>query len=364
MLEKQKNVIEGIAGDFLNNALMLRYDICTCALCRQEMLKYIVAQVPSEYAPRESLSAALMEQVRQKYKTELARAMFGAIENVSANPRHTLSEDKIEAFKVLLNNILEDRSLDFKQYNQGIIRRRIGFRMHMNSVSSYAEYARFLRKSPDEYERLLEALCINVTEFFRDVEVWVTIRYLLENLISKKKLKNDTSLRIWSAGCASGEEAHSLAIVIKELFKAEFKNFSLELYGTDIDKKCLAAANAGVYAKNSLKNVEAKYLQSYFVPLGDGSYRVKDEIKCMVKFQYLDLINQDFIKETDVILCRNVFIYFNHSLQEQLLKKFHLSLKAGGYLIKGKAETIINEANGYCFEDVDLNARIYRKRGI
>ena len=91
------------------------------------------------------------------------------------------------------------------------------------------------------------------------------MQYLLKTS-SAKKLKNDTSLRIWSAGCASDEETYSLAIVIKELLKAEFKNFSLELYGTDIDKKCLATANAGVYAKNSLKNTEAKYLQSYFVP--------------------------------------------------------------------------------------------------
>lgn len=362
MMEKQKNIMEDVAREFLNNAIMLRYDICTCILCRQDMLTQVLADIPAEYRLSEAISPSVIEQIKQKHKGALAKAAMNAIMTVSANPKHKLTEDKAEAFKLLLNNILEDRNLDFRQYNQGVIRRKIGFRMHMNSVTSYLEYARFLRKDPDEYEKLLSALCINVSEFFRDIEVWVTIRYLLENLINQKKLKNDKSIRLWSAGCASGEEPYSLAMVLKELLKTWLPDFSLEIHATDIDKKCLAAAHAGIYDKNAVKNLEAKHLKNYFIAQSDGNYQVKDEIKKMVKFQYLDLIKQDFIKETDVILCRNVFIYFNRELQLHLLRKFHQSLKAGGYLVKGKAETIINEVSG-CFEDVDSNARIYKKIG-
>ena len=361
MAEKQKNIMEDIARDFIKHSLTMRYDICTCGQCKEDMVASALTTLPVENVPLQAVSASLIDETKLKYKAELARAMFNAIDMVSKNPSHKLTEDRIESFRLLLNNILEDRGLDFRQYNQGVIRRKVGYRMHMNGVSSYGEYARFLRKSPDEYEKMLEALCINVTEFFRDMEVWVTIRYLLETLINQKKLKGHNTLRIWSAGCSSGEEPYSLAIVLKELLKAGLKNFSFELYATDIDKKCLLMASDGVYPKNNLKNVEEKYLKSYFTLLGDGNYRIKEEIKNMVKFQYLDLIKQDFLRETDVIVCRNVFIYFNRELQEQLLKKFYFSLCPGGYLIKGKAETIINEASGYHFEDVDTNARIYRK---
>lgn len=352
--------MEDITGEFLNNLLILRYDICTCALCRQDMLAYALAEMPAQYLQHDSISPAVIEQIKQRHKGALARAVLNAIMTVSVHPRHKLTEDKAEALKLLLNNILEDRNLDFRQYNQGVIRRKIGFRMQMNRISSYLEYARFLRKDPDEYEKLLSALCINVSEFFRDPEVWVTIRYLLESLINQKKLKNERSLRLWSAGCASGEEAYSLAMVLKEVFKTGLPGFSCEIQATDIDKKCLADAQTGIYYQNAIKNLEAKYLQNYFILLADGKYQIKDEIKKMVKFQYLDLIKQDFIKETDVILCRNVFIYFNRELQLYLLSKFHQSLNSGGYLVKGKAETIIKEVSG-CFEDVDSNARIYRK---
>ena len=384
MPEKPKNIIEDIARDFLNSALTLRYDICTCARCRADMLTYALSKVPPEYlSAQERLSSAISDaSLRRKHQAAITHAIVSAIETVSKNPKHSLNEDKTQTFKSLLNQILESRGLDFRQYHQGVIKRKLASRMRANGVESYVDYSRLLIKKPEEYEKLLEDLCINVSEFFRDPPVWVTVKCLLENIINQKKLKGDQpegraclpdrqglapnsqshkSLKVWSAGCASGEEPYSIAILLKELTKTSRQDFSLKIYATDIDKKCLLAARNGAYLKENFKNLEDKYLKSYFIAAGDGHYQLKDEIRSLVEFQYLDLIREDFIQETDAIFCRNVFIYFNRSLQEHLLMKFYKSLKAGGYLIMGKVEMLVLEAKAI-FQEIDANARIYQKK--
>jgi chemotaxis protein methyltransferase CheR len=361
MPEKFKNIIEDIASDFLNSALSLRYDICTCNQCRNEMLAYILSRVPAKYVTTEKGALhTIIEQERVEHEAEIARAMIDAIETISKNPRHTLREDKEQTFQLLLNKIFEDRGLDFRHYRQGVLKRRIAIRMHANKVESYSGYLRLLIKNPKEYEKLFDVLCINVSEFFRDPEIWVTIRYLLENLIRNKKQRNDKSIRIWSGGCAGGEEPYSVAILLKEILKDDLSWFSLEIIGTDIDRKSLSTAETAEYPKERLKNVDAKILKKYFVACS-GGYKLNAQIKDMVGFQYQDLISQDFIEETDLVLCRNVFIYFNRSLQEQLLMKLYKCLKAGGYLIMGKVETILQEAKGI-LEEIDVNACIYRKK--
>lgn len=361
MAEKLKNIIEDIASDFLNSALTLRYDICTCKQCRNEMLAYILSRVSAKYVTTEKGALhAIIEQERLEQQAEIARAMLGAIETISKNPRHMLKENKEQTFQLLLNKVFEDRSLDFRHYRQGILKRRVAIRMRKNNVNSYPDYLRLLIKKPEEYEKLFEVLCINVSEFFRDPEIWVTIKYLLENIIRDKKQRNERSMRVWSAGCAGGEEPYSAAILLKEILKDDFPQFSLEIIGTDIDRKSLSAAETAEYPKESLNNVDAKMLKKYFVACEVG-YKLNEEARNMVGFQYRDLISQDFIEETDVALCRNVFIYFNRSLQEQLLMKLYKSLKAGGYLIMGKVETILQEAKEI-FEEIDVNARIYRKK--
>lgn len=366
-MEKQKNIVEALAAGFINNALMLRYDICTCQLCRDDMLAYIVSKIPPEYAsPPNGTGPQLTQQtVREqaglKYRKEIAQAALAAVESVSKNPSHALGEDRSMSFKSLLNQIVQDRGLDFRQYHQGVIRRKIAVRMRLNKLESYSEYGHLLTKRPEEFEKLLEDLCINVSEFFRDKEVWITVKYLLENLIKQKKIGNDRFLKIWSAGCANGEEPYSLAILLQEISRTEPWAFELELTSTDIDKKALLTAQEGVYPKENLKNVEARYLKSYFIALADGRCQLKDEIRAMVKFQRLDLIRDDSIREADVVVCRNVFIYLNRSLQEQLLMKFYRSLKAGGYLVMGKVETLLAEAKEI-FKEIDSNARIYQKK--
>lgn len=365
MLEEQKNIIKPLAMEFLNNALMLRYDICTCQICKDDMLSLILSKVPLELppsvSPQQFEQQTVMQPEKAKYRREIAHAGLSAVEIVSKNPSHISSEDRERSFRALLEQIFQDRGLDFRQYHEGVIKRKIAMRMRSHSLESYRDYGRLLTKKPQELDKLLEELCINVSEFFRDKEVWVTVQYLLENLIKQKKLKQDTFLRIWSAGCANGEEPYSLAILLHQILKLEAQPFGLELIASDIDRKALRTASAGAYPKENVKNVEDKYLRDYFVMLDSGSYQLKNEIMGMVKFKYLDLIRDDIIKETDVVICRNVFIYFNRSLQEQLLRKFYNSLKTGGYLVMGKAETLLGELKEI-FREIDLNARIYQKK--
>lgn len=363
MSEKElKNIIEDIAADFLRSALALRYDICTCDQCKNDMLAYVLSRVPAKYTTTDiGALHTIIEQTRLEHQAEIARVVLSAIEIISKHPRHDSIEDKNQAFQILLNKIFEDRGLDFRHYRREILKRRVALRMRSKGVSSYSGYLHLLIKKPEEYEKLFEVMCINVSEFFRDPQVWVTVKYLLETIIRLKNKTNDNSIRIWSAGCASGEEPYSAAILLKEILKYDISKFSIEIIGSDVDKKCLSDAESVKYPKESLKNVDDKTLKRYFTALGEGIYRLNKEIKDMVELQYLDLISQDFIGEMDIIFCRNVFIYLNRSLQEFLLDKLYKSLKVGGYLVMGKVETILGEAKEI-FAETDSNARIYQKK--
>ena len=361
MPDKQRNIIEEIAKDFLNNALELRYDICTCSRCKSDMLAHVLSRIPAQYATTETgILYTIIEQTRIEKKVEIARAILGAIEAIGKNPHHTLKDDKAAAFKLLLNKIFEERRLDFSQYRESFLKRRIALRMHKNKINSYSDYLLLLIKNPEEYEKLFDVLCINISEFFRDPVVWQSLRGHLESLIQQKLQLNDRHIRVWSAGCANGEEAYSVAILLKEILDYNAAQFSIEIYGTDIDKKCLKAADAADYPKESLKNVDDKYLTSWFSPCGKD-FRVKAEVKNLVQLESRDLILDDFIESTDVILCRNVFIFLERDLQEQLLTKFYKSLKTGGYLILGKVEMILGEAKEI-FEEIDFKNRIFRKK--
>lgn len=362
MAERLKNIIEDIAADFLKSALALRYDICTCGQCQTDMLAYVLSRVPAKYTTTDiGALHTLMEQTRIEHQGAIARAVISAIEIISKNPRHELKEDKQRAFEVLLNKIFEERGLDFRHYRRELLKRRVALRMRANQVNSYSEYLHVLIKKPEEYDRLFETMCINVSEFFRDPEIWITVKYLFEDLIRRKNKENDTHLRIWSAGCANGEEAYSAAILLKDMLKYDISRYSVEIIGSDIDKKCINETGFARYPRESLRNVDESTLKRYFTSLLGGSYRLNKEIKDMVSFRYLDLIGQDYIENADVIFCRNVFIYFSRSLQEYLLTKFYKSLKTGGYLVMGRVETILREAKEI-FEEVDFNARIYRKK--
>jgi len=230
----------------------------------------------------------------------------------------------------------------------------------MTKSGSLFSYLDLLRKDNAEYNRFLDSLAINVSEFFRDPDVF---EYFRENcfkeIIRRKDTFNNRVIRIWSAGCAEGQETYSLAVLFKEEL-GEKNNFSVRIWGTDIDNDALEKAKKAVYDLKNLKNMDRFMIEKYFTPLSNGLFRLNEEIRQMVRFSQRDLINDPPLKYMDIIFCRNVMIYLSHQQQELLLFKFHNSLSSKGYLVIGKVEGIWGNAREM-FIPVATHKKIFQK---
>jgi chemotaxis methyl-accepting protein methylase len=349
-------IIEELAREIVSNSLNYRYDICACPRCKNDITNHIVSKICASSIHLDSENA---QETKTFYQREVNRLMLPAVEYVSSHPGHIDTEDRKKTFSALLHKISGERGLDLRNYHTDILKRRIALRLQHNSIPSYSKYIEFLTKNPKEYDRLFETLCINVSEFFRDAPVWVTVQYLFENLIAAKIKNKQNSIKLWSAGCANGEEPYSIAIALKEALRGIPQITRVEILATDVDKACLNFAQEAMYSKESLKNISPKLLARYF-ELSEGKFSVKDDTKKLVNFDYLDLTSQKYPENIDVLTCRNVFIYFNRRLQGQILDKFCDCLNPGGYLIMGKSEALGSEYE-HCLEAIDANARIFRK---
>jgi len=324
------------------------------------MLELALEELPRVGVPEGRITPELVQETRAAYQRQVTAACLRAIGTVGAKPPHPLKEDKKENFLLLVKKILKDRNLDLRHYHTELLKRRLALRLIATKLDSYLEYMRRLDKDPKEYDRLFATLCINVSEFFRDPPVWVTLRYLLETVIQKKLSSPDRRLRIWSAGCACGEEAYSLAIVAREATRRIAHNLEIKIFATDIDRECLKQCEIARYPKASIANVDQPLAERYFSRDRD-TVTVEPEIRRMVEFSYLDLTSTDLIRETDLVLCRNVFIYFDHNLQKEILSKFCASLLPGGFAVLGKTE-LLPTASSCLYDEIDGNARIYRKK--
>jgi chemotaxis protein methyltransferase CheR len=272
-----------------------------------------------------------------------------------------VSSDDV-SFNILKRKIWERTGLDCSKYKDSYLKRRIGVRLKANGLSSYWEYRKFLEKNPTEYDSLLDAIAINVSEFFRDVETFDAFKSaVLPQLLSEKKRRQSKILRIWSAGCSFGEEPYTIGIILKEVLGAELSNFLISIHATDFDENALRMAREGIYGASSLKNVDKVVLSKYFLAKeGDGKYQIKDDVKRLVKFKRHELISGKKFSYFDVIFCRNVMIYFSKELQSRLLLDFYDALNDGGYLILGRTEMMIGEAKEK-FSCENIRERIYRK---
>jgi two-component system CheB/CheR fusion protein len=229
--------------------------------------------------------------------------------------------------------------VDLSQYRGSFIERRLKARIFATHLDNLSQYLKFLEKHPEEYKRLAEALLINVTKFFRQRKVWDKINYLLDDLIRERMRKNRKRIRLWSAGCATGEEAYSLAILLTKVLGDKIEEFYPRIYASDLDEGALSIARNGIYEKEKVKEVESKLKTKYFEKKG-GVYEVKDQIKKLIDFRILDLSLPSPYKFVDMVLCRNVLIYFGQEGQETIIKNIHQSIKPRGYLILGEVESI------------------------
>lgn len=263
----------------------------------------------------------------------------------------------------LLNKLLKDRGVDFRQYRPKCITRRVATRIRATGAKTYQEYMTLLKQNPKEYDKLLNVLTINVTEFFRDTEVFHILRlHILPGLIRSKERRKKKIIRIWSAGCSDGPETYTLAILLFELLGERLlQDFFVSIYGTDVDEECLKKAQEGVYfAKVHMKNVDPRIVQKYFTYAGNYSYAVADKLKLITKFRRQDLVLDKPLSCVDLILCRNVLIYFSRELQMKVFENFYSALIPGGYLVLGRVESVWGDMQKY-FTAVDHKNRIYQR---
>src|SRR5262250_1699602 len=214
--------------------------------------------------------------------------------------------------KDLLQELAEQRNFDFRGYKKTTLERRFRRRMFQLSLGGYAEYGDYIRKHPDEINELLTTLLINVTEFFRDPPAWEILRHeILPPLL--KRVKPGHSFRAWSAGCASGEEPYSIAMLLADHFGSRIQDYDVKIYATDIDDDALNSARRGEYSLDAVRRVRPEWREKYFH--GKGSLRVNREIRRLVIFGRSNLGQDAPISHVDLLLCRNLLIYFDSELQ-------------------------------------------------
>ncbi|MBV9787754.1 MAG: PAS domain-containing protein, partial [Chloroflexi bacterium] len=275
-------------------------------------------------------------------------------------PQPDKSEDVLRR---ILEHVNRQANIDFRAYKSSTVLRRIARRMTVTHNPTIRDYAEFLESHPEEVGDLVQALLINVTQFFRDPESFGYLRQVVLPALLTQARERDRVLRFWSAGCASGEEPYSLAMLIADLLGAELPEWSIKIFATDLDEAAITFARLGVYPENLLKDVPQDYRERFFERVDHShSYRIAKTLRQMVIFGQQDLSRSAPFPRVDLVLCRNVLIYFTPDLQDYVLNQFAFSLRpSNGYLFLGKAE-IIRPTHSY-FELVNKQWKMYRCTG-
>ena len=258
----------------------------------------------------------------------------------------------------LLEWLAQERNLDLRGYKTGSLERRFRHRMFQVKVGSFREYLDYIRKHPGEVNDLFNTVLINVTHFFRDPQAWEVLRRdALPELVAR--LEPGATLRAWSAGCATGEEAYSLAILLAEEFGPRIKNYDVKIYATDLDEDALNVARRGEYPMEKLRHVRPEWQQKYFQ--SDHRSRINREIRRLCMFGRGNLASDAPISHVQLLICRNVLIYFEPDVQRKILKRLHYALEPGGVLMLGKSESQVTQSSQ--FRTIHSKWRIFQRLG-
>jgi two-component system CheB/CheR fusion protein len=261
------------------------------------------------------------------------------------------------SFERLLEYLKTDRGFDFTGYKRSTLLRRTRRRMEEVGVGEFGEYHEYLETHPDEFTRLFNTILINVTSFYRDPEAWDALaRELLVRVAERKQ--GGEPIRIWSAGCASGEETYTLVIMLAEMLGMDRFREQVKIYATDVDQEALAQARHGSYAPADLEAVPAHVQERYFEHAG-GRLALRADLRRYVIFGRHDLVQDAPISHLDLLVCRNVLMYFNAEVQGRIMSRFHYALDEAGLLFLGKAEMM--RSHGNLFTPVDLKSRIFSR---
>lgn len=262
-------------------------------------------------------------------------------------------------FVALTDQIVRERGLAVRAYKRGCLARRIAARMRERGASDYAAYAKVLSADPSEYDDLLDALTINVTHFFRDAEVW---RAVADRVLPALWALPARRIQTWVAGCASGEEAYTMAALWHRFVEGHGEPSRMErirITATDLDPGALEVAAQARYAREALRDTPADVRARYFSPV--EPHMVAPELRRLVAFERSDLLSAALpAGSVHLITCRNVLIYFDKPSQEAVFRRFWDALVPGGYLVVGKAEAVLGAARTL-FEAMDHQVRLFRK---
>ncbi len=259
----------------------------------------------------------------------------------------------------LLEYIKRNRGFDFSGYKRPSLTRRIRKRMQSVGVESYSDYLDYLEVHPDEFIELFNTILINVTTFFRDPQAWEYIASeIIPQILASKQAT--TAVRVWSAGCASGEETYTIAILLAEALGIEEYTARVKVFGTDLDVDALNYARQANYNSKELQSVPPELVDKYFEQV-NGRYLVQKELRRSVIFGRHDLVQDAPISKIDLLICRNAIMYFNTETQAKILARFHFALNNNGFLFLGKAEMLFSRNHSYT--PVDLRQRVFTKAG-
>src|SRR5438067_11933 len=259
----------------------------------------------------------------------------------------------------LLQALAEERGLDLRGYKRTTLTRRISRRMTQVKKRDYNDYLEFIRKHPEEINQLLNTILINVTRFFRDPPAWDLLRKQVLPRLASHRGKPD-SFRVWCAGCATGEEAYSVAILLAEQFGNELREHDVKIYATDQDEAALNTARHAEYPEEKVATIPASWRQKYFH--GDNkTVRVERNIRKMVIFGHSNLLEDAPISHVRLLLCRNVLIYFDIEAQQQILKRLEYAIDPGGVLFLGRTESQLRRNNS--FAPLSAKWRIFQRTG-
>lgn len=325
-----------------------------------------LAQDPASAAfpamPQSAIDAGLVDIVAPAAQLS-SRIVAGLRFGPHAGPDEALDDGQLQSGleKVLILMRLHNGQ-DFSHYKKGTLYRRIERRMGLHQLDRIAAYVRFLQENPQELDLLFKEFLIGVTSFFRDPAAWDSLRDICFPLLLANKTPGRV-LRAWVAGCSSGQEAYSLAITFREALAryAPEARMSLQIFATDLDTDAIAQARQGHFPASIAAEVTPERLARHFMA-DEGGYQVRKEIREMIVFAPQNLVQDPPFTKLDLLLCRNVQIYFSPALQKKLLPLFHYSLAPGGVLMLGNAETLGDATE--LFQPLDVRARLFRRNEV
>ncbi|MBA2484278.1 MAG: PAS domain-containing protein [Nitrosomonas sp.] len=307
--------------------------------------------------PRSAIDAGVVDRVLKIEK--IAPTLIDYAKHPYAEYDEEETRDEAENDLRMIGALLKTReNFDLYQYKESTVYRRVCRRMSLTGTTDRSAYIDLLRNNNDERRYLMQDLLINVTDFFRDPKAYDALEEkALDEIIDGAE--HDADIRIWVAGCASGEEAYSLSMLIMEKIEKSCKDLDLKVFATDVDEEAIKTARRGMYPASIISELPNNYLEKYFTPIDENNYKVLTHLREKISFATHNVYADPPFSKIDLISCRNLLIYLRRSVQHRVLKSFHFALNTEGYLFLGSSESIGEHKS--LFKQISQKWRIYKR---